>query len=160
MAPRTTGGLAGGMAHGGHIHRENYEIIDAKGPAPTSAFSRNPDFHLRSLGLMAHGGHTPRTALGGCIPEFIYLEGPLPSLVPSRGQASRPRNQRTMAHDELARGMASIGHILPGNHVVNHTEGPMPVSAPSHSLDLHLGSLDLMAYGRHTPRTTHWRCIS
>ena len=36
MAPSTIGGLAGGMAHGSHIHRENYGFIDAKGPAPRS----------------------------------------------------------------------------------------------------------------------------
>ena len=88
MAPRTAGGLAGEMTHGGHIHRENYGFIGPKGPAPMSAFSRNLDFHLGSLGLMAHSGHTPRTALGGCIPEFIYPEGPVPLLVTSRGQAS------------------------------------------------------------------------
>ena len=39
MAPRTNGGLAGGMAYGGHIHRENYGFIGAKGqrPRPLSA---------------------------------------------------------------------------------------------------------------------------
>ena len=75
MAPRTTGGLAGGMAHGGHIHHENYGFIDAKGLAPASAFSRSPDFHHGNLGLMAYGGHTPETTHGGHIPEYTYLEG-------------------------------------------------------------------------------------
>jgi hypothetical protein len=101
MAPRTTGGLIGGMAHGGHIHCENYGLIGANGLAPASAISHSPDLHLGNLSSVAHGGYTPRTALGSYIPKFTYLEGPVPSLVASRGQVSRPRNQRTMAHDEL-----------------------------------------------------------
>jgi hypothetical protein len=43
MAPRTAGGLAGGMAHGGHIRRENYEFIGVKGPTPVFAYNRGPD---------------------------------------------------------------------------------------------------------------------
>jgi hypothetical protein len=101
MAPRTTGGLAGGMAHGGHIHNENYGFIGADGPASVPAISHSPDLHVGNLRSMAHGGHTPRTAHGGCILEFIYLEGPEPSLIIGRGQVSRLGNQRTMAHDEL-----------------------------------------------------------
>ena len=88
MAPRTVGGLAGGMAHGSHIHRENYGFIGTKGPAPASASGHSMDLHLGNLSSVAHGGHTPRTTLEGCIPEFIYPEGPVPLLVTSRGQAS------------------------------------------------------------------------
>ena len=39
MAPCTTGGLARGMAHDGHIRNENYEFIAVKGPALASALS-------------------------------------------------------------------------------------------------------------------------
>jgi hypothetical protein len=85
MAPRITSGLAGGMAHNGHIHHENYRFIGANGPALTSTISHNPDLHLGNLGRMAHSGHTPGTTLGGYIPEYTYLEGPVPSLVASRG---------------------------------------------------------------------------
>jgi hypothetical protein len=85
MVPRITSGLAGGMAHNGHIHSENYRFIGANGLALASTISHNLDLHLGNLGHMAHGGHTPRTALGGCILEYIYLEGSVPSLVTSRG---------------------------------------------------------------------------
>jgi hypothetical protein len=49
-----------------------------------------------------HGGHALGTTLEGCIPELIYPKGPELSLVTSRGQVSRPRNQKTTGHDELA----------------------------------------------------------
>jgi hypothetical protein len=49
MPPHTVGGLAGGMAHGGHIHRENYGFISIDEPVPTSAFSHNPDLYWRCL---------------------------------------------------------------------------------------------------------------
>ena len=75
MAPRTTGGLASGMAHGGHIHRENYGFISAKGPAPVTAINHNLDLHLGNLSSMAHGGHTPEIAPGGCLQEFTDPEG-------------------------------------------------------------------------------------
>ena len=112
MAPCTAGGLASEMARGGHIHRENYWFIGAKGPALASTISHSPDLHLENLSSVARGGHTVGTALGGCIPEFTNPEGPVPSLVASHGQVSRLRNRRTTAHDELARAMASTGHIL------------------------------------------------
>ena len=92
MAPRIAGGLTGGMTRGGHIHRENYGFIDAKGPAPVSAISHNPILHLGNLGPMVCGGHTTGTTLGGCIPEFTDPEGLVPSLVASRSQVARPRN--------------------------------------------------------------------
>ena len=101
MAPCMADGLASGMAHGGHIHRENYGFIGAKGPVPTSAFSHSPDLHLGNLGPVAHDEHTPGTTLGGCIPEFTDPEGLVPSLVASHSQVSHSRNRRTMTHDEL-----------------------------------------------------------
>ena len=39
MAPHIVVELAGGMAHGGHIHHENYEFIGIKGLVPASAYS-------------------------------------------------------------------------------------------------------------------------
>jgi hypothetical protein len=92
MAPRTTGGLVGGMAHDGHIHRENYGFIGANGPVPAPAISHSPDLHLGNLRPVARGGYTLGTALRGCIPEFNYPEGPKPSLVACCGQVSRPRD--------------------------------------------------------------------
>ena len=86
MAPLTTGGLAGGMAHGSHIHHETYGFIGANRPTPTSAFSRSLDFHLRNLGPTTYGGHTLGTAHGGCIPEFTYVGGLIPSLITHQGQ--------------------------------------------------------------------------
>jgi hypothetical protein len=123
MAPRTVGGFAGGMARGGHIHRENHGFISANGPAPVSAISQSIDLPLKNLSSVALGGHAPGTTLGGCIPEYTYPEGLVPSLITSRGQVSSLRNRRTIVHDELARGMASACHILLGNHAVNHTVG-------------------------------------
>ena len=114
MAPRTASGLARGMANGGHIHHKNYEPIGAKGPAPASAYSRGSDLHPGNLDPVAHDGHTLRTPLRGYILEFTYLEGLVPSLVVSRSQTSHLGNQRSMARNELSRGMASTGHILFG----------------------------------------------
>ena len=108
---------------------------------------------------MAHGGHTPRTTLGGYSLEFIYPEAPEPSLITSRGQASRLRSQRTMAHNEFSQGMASTRHILLGNHAVNRTKGPAPMSTLGHGLDLHLRNLGPVAYGGHTLGTAHGGCI-
>ena len=75
MAPSTIGGLAGGMAHGGHIHRENYEFIGVRGPAPASTYSHGPNLRHGDLGPMAHSEHTLRTAFYGSIPEFTYIGG-------------------------------------------------------------------------------------
>ena len=47
------------------------------------------------------------------------------------------------------------GHILLGNHMVNHTKGSAPASAPCHGLDLHLRDLGPMAYGGRTLRTAY-----
>ena len=84
-APRTTGGLAGGMACGGHIHRENYGFIGANGPAPMIARGYDPNIYHRDLGHVAHSGHTLGTTSGGSILEFTYLEGPVPSLTVDHG---------------------------------------------------------------------------
>ena len=92
MAPRTAGGLAGGMAHGGHIHRKNYEFISIKGPAPATAHGYDPNLYHRDPRHVAHSGHTLGTALGGSILEFTYLEGLVPSLTADRGQSSRLGN--------------------------------------------------------------------
>ena len=112
MAPRTASELAGGMAHGGHIHRKNYEFISIKGLAPTSARGYDPNLCHGDLGHVAHNGHTLRTTSDGSNLEFIYLEGPAPSLTTSHSQASRPGNQRPTARNKPTRGMASTGHIL------------------------------------------------
>jgi hypothetical protein len=85
MAPHTVGGLAHGMDNNGHIHHKNYEPIGAKGPAPMSAYSHGIDLHPRNLDPTAHDGHTLGTPLGGCIPEFTYTEGPVPSLITGCG---------------------------------------------------------------------------
>jgi hypothetical protein len=146
MAPHTTSGLTGGMARGGRIHCENYGFIGANGPVLVSAISHSPDLHHENLSSMAYGGHTPRNALGDYIPYFTYLEGLVPSLVTNHGQVSHLSKQRTMAHDELARGMASTSHNLLGNHMVNHTKGPVSTSALGHGVDLHLRNLRPIAY--------------
>jgi hypothetical protein len=46
MASHTVGRFIGGMAHGGHIHHENYGFISANGLAPAPAISHSPDLHL------------------------------------------------------------------------------------------------------------------
>jgi hypothetical protein len=92
MAPCTVGGFAGGMARGGHIHHENHGFISTNGLAPVSAISHSLDLPLGNLSSVARGAHAPGTGLGGCIPEYTYPEGPVPSLVTSRGQVSCPRN--------------------------------------------------------------------
>jgi hypothetical protein len=56
MAPCTVGGLARKMAHDGHIFHENYEFIDAGGPAPTSTFSRSLNLRFGDLDPAVYGG--------------------------------------------------------------------------------------------------------
>ena len=85
MSPRTTGGLAGGMVHDGHICRKNYEFISIKGPAPATARGYDPNLHHRDPGHVAHSGHALGTTSGGSILEFTYLEGLVPSLTTGRG---------------------------------------------------------------------------
>ena len=88
------------------------------------------------------------TTLWGYILEFTYPVGPVPSLIIDRGQVSPSRNQRSTARNEFTLGMASTGHILLGNHAVNHTKGPTLASAFSYGLDLHSGGLDPAIHGR------------
>jgi hypothetical protein len=83
MASRTVGGLAGGMAHGGHIHRENYEFTGVRGPAPPSTFSHNPDLRYRDLDPAIYGERTLRTALSGSILEYTYIGGLYPHSSPT-----------------------------------------------------------------------------
>jgi hypothetical protein len=90
MAPCTTGRLASGMARGGHIHHENYGFIGADGLASMPAISHSLDLHVGNMRSVAHGGHTPETAHGGCILEFIYLKGQEPLLVTGCGQVFHP----------------------------------------------------------------------
>ena len=66
------------MAHGGHIHHENYEFIGVKGPAPMPVYSHDPNLHNGNMGPVAHGGHTFRTTPGGSIPEFTYMGSQYP----------------------------------------------------------------------------------
>ena len=49
--------------------------------------------------------------------------------------------------------MASIGHILLGNHAVNHTKGLGPTSAFRRGPDLHPRDLDYAIHGGHTLET-------
>ena len=56
MTPRTVGGLAGGMAHGGHIHHEDYEFAGIEGPAPAPTFSHGLDLRSRNLDPVVHYG--------------------------------------------------------------------------------------------------------
>jgi len=76
MAPRSAGGLAGGMALSGHICRKNYEFTSIKGPAPVTARGYDPNLCHRDPGHVARSGHTLGTTSGGSILVFIYLERP------------------------------------------------------------------------------------
>ena len=88
MAPHTIGGLAHGMAHGGHIRHKNYEFTGVRGPAPASAFNRVLDLRSEDLDPMVYGGHTLGTALSSSIPEFTYIGGPVSSLAPAMAKSS------------------------------------------------------------------------
>ena len=67
MDPRKASVLAGGMAHGGHIHCENYESIGIKVcPCPPLTAVRTSISKVMAYGRRAFG-----TALGGCILELI-----------------------------------------------------------------------------------------
>ena len=50
--------------------------------------------------------------------------------------------------------MAATGHILLGNHVVNHTKGLAPASAFSCDPNLRSRGLGPVIRGGHTPGTT------
>ena len=85
MAPRTVDGFVCGTAHGGRIHHGNPEFIDVEGSAPIFVFNHSQVLHPRELDPMAYDKHTLGTALNGCIPEFTYIGGPVPSLIIDRG---------------------------------------------------------------------------
>ena len=127
MAPHTIGGLAHGMAHGGHIRHKNYEFTSIKGLAPVFALSHGPYLHLGDLDSMVHGGHTLRITLRGCILEFTCIGGLAPSHVTGHGLDFRLGSQRSVAHGELPRGMARGGHILLGDHEIARTNGSTPI---------------------------------
>ena len=122
MAPRTTGELAGGMAHDGHILCKNYEFISIKGPTPVSVRVYDTNLCHRNPGHVARSGHTLETASDGSILEFTYPKGLVPSPTAGCGQASRSRNQRSTAHNKLTQGIASTGHNLLGNHAITQTD--------------------------------------
>jgi hypothetical protein len=143
MAPRTNGGLAREIAHGGNTHHENYEFIGVRGPAPASAFSCVPDLCSRDLDPAVYGGHTLGTALSGSILEFTYIGGPVPSLATGHGQVFHPGSQRPMAHGKLTQGMTPTGHILLGNRKVIHTNGSMPITSFYPTQANRVGSLGL-----------------
>jgi hypothetical protein len=128
MAPCTVGGLARRMAHGGHIHHENYEFISTEGSAPTSAFSHGRDLRPGDLDPAFQGRHTLKIALSDSIPEFTYIGGLVPSLITSHGQIFHPGIRRPMAHGRLTQGMTSTDHILLGSHETIHIDGSMPVT--------------------------------
>jgi hypothetical protein len=128
MAPRTVDGLAHRMAHGSHIHHENYEFLDAEGSAPAFAFSHGRDLRPGGLDPAFHGRNTLRIALNGSIPKFTYIGGPVPSLVTSHGQIFHPGIRRPMAHGKLTQGMTSTDHILLGSHETIHTDGSTSVT--------------------------------
>ena len=123
MAPLTTGGLAGGMAHGSHIHHETYGFIGANRPTPTSAFNRILDLRPGDLDPAVYGGHTFRTILSDSILEFTYIGRLEPSLITDHGQVFHLGSQKTMAHDKLT------SDILLGNHKVIRTNGSVPISS-------------------------------
>jgi hypothetical protein len=79
MAPRTVGGLTGGMALDGHIRCKNYEFTSIKCLAPTTTHGYNPNLYHRDPRHVAH------SVSSGSILEFTYLEGLVPSLTASRG---------------------------------------------------------------------------
>jgi hypothetical protein len=64
-----------------------------------------------------------------------------------------------MARNKPAQGMASTGHILLGNHAVNRTERPTPVSVLSCDPDLRPVGLDPVVHSGHTLKTALGGCI-
>ena len=101
LAPHIVGGLAGEMAHGVHIRRENYDFTGVRGPAPASTYSHSPNLRHGDLGPVARSEHTLRTALCGSIPEFTNIGGPVPSLVTSHGQVLHLGGRKPTTRDEL-----------------------------------------------------------
>ena len=106
------------MASISHILLGNHVVNHTKGPTPASALSCDPDLRPEGLDPAIHGGHTLRTALGGCIPECTHVRGLVPSLITGHGRGLHLGNQMTMAHGDLTQGMTRGGHILFKNHEI------------------------------------------
>jgi hypothetical protein len=149
MAPHTVGELASRMAHGGHIHRKNYELISIKGPAPAFARGYNPNLCHGDPRHVARSGLTLGTTSDGSILEFTYLEAPVPSLIADRDQASHLGNQRSTARNKFIWGMASSGHIPLRNYAIDHLRGPAPAFAFSCGTDLCPRGLSPVTHGGH-----------
>jgi hypothetical protein len=66
------------MAHGDHIHRENYKFTDIKGLVSAPTYSRSPNLCHGDLGSVARGGHSLGTAPDDSIPKFTYIGGQHP----------------------------------------------------------------------------------
>jgi hypothetical protein len=91
---------------------------------------------------VTRGGHIPGTILGGCIPEFTYVGGLIPSPITGQGQNFHPGRQRPATHGKLTRGMARGGHILLGNHEIAHTNGSTPIVGSYPVQTYRVGKLD------------------
>jgi hypothetical protein len=64
---------------------------------------------------------------GGCILEPTYAGGLGPSLITGHGQDFHPGSLRSMAHGELARGMARNGYNTLGNCEIAQTNRSTPI---------------------------------
>jgi hypothetical protein len=60
-------------------------VNHTKGPVLAPALGHGLDFHLGNLYPMAYCGRTLKTTHRGCILEFTYLGGPVPSLIINHG---------------------------------------------------------------------------
>jgi hypothetical protein len=105
----------------------NHAVNHTKGPALASAFGHRPNLHRGNLGLADYGGRTLGTAHRGCIPEPTYVGGLGPSLITGHSQDFHPGSLRSMAHGELARGMARDGRDTLGNCEISQTNRSTPV---------------------------------
>jgi hypothetical protein len=83
--------------------------------------------HRGNLGPTDYGGRTLGTAHGGCILEPTYAGGLGPSLITGHGQDFHPGSLRSMAHGELARGMARNGYNTLGNCEIAQTNRSTPI---------------------------------
>ena len=105
---------------------------------------------------MAYGKHTLGMALSGCIPEFTYIGGTVPSIITHHCQVFHLRNQRPMAHGELTHGMALGGRILWGNDEIVRTRGLTPVKGLYLIQDHRATSLDPMVQSCPEQRRLQW----
>ena len=101
MAPCTNGGLAHGMAHGGHIHLENYEFTGVGGLATTSTFSHVPDLRIRDLDLWSMVDTLSKLSSVAASQSLPTYGGPVPSLITSHDQIFHLESQRPMDHGEI-----------------------------------------------------------